>query len=390
MEGNIMGFDNILSENEIETLFTSPEESVQDTEDSKDKKDSNEESEKNNTAETVDPESLFGGDVQLEGVGSEETEDKGNTDATSDNNEGASPNNNFYSSIAQAMAEDCIFPNLDADTVKKANDADSFSALFEAELNARLNETQKRIKAALDNGVEATDIRKYEGTLQYINSITDDQISAETTQGEQLRKNLIYQDFLNKGYSAAKAQKYTERAINAGTDVEDAREALQSNMEFFQAAYDKLLQEAETNSQIIKRNREKQATKLRDDLLKDKTLMGDIEISNDIRRKALDSVTKPIFKDPTTGNYMTALQKYESENHADFIKYVGLMFTLTDGFKDFDSFAKGKIKKGVRKGLQELEEKLNTSSRSTDGGFKMVTNAKTDPESYLSGARLDI
>ena len=56
---------------------------------------------------------------------------------------------------------DGIFPNLDDETVKKAVDAESFSDLIEAEINARFDEKQQRISKALENGVEPTDIRKY-------------------------------------------------------------------------------------------------------------------------------------------------------------------------------------------------------------------------------------
>ena len=128
---------------------------------------------------------------------------------------------------------DGIFPNLDDETVKKAVDAETFSDLIEAEVNARFDEKQQRIAKALENGVEPTDIKKYESTLDYINKITDAAIAEESEKGEQLRYNLIYQDFLNKGMSADKAKKYTDRTINAGTDIEDAKEALQSNKEYF-------------------------------------------------------------------------------------------------------------------------------------------------------------
>jgi hypothetical protein len=259
------------------------------------------------------------------------------------------------------------------------------------EINARLNDAQRRIKKALEDGVEPTDIKKYENTLNYIASITDANIAEESEKGEQLRRNLIYQDFLNKGYSPEKAQKFTERTIDAGTDVEDAKEALQSNKEYFQGAYNKLLREAEEEAQAEREERQQQAARLKDSILKDKNLFGDIELSADVRKKAFDNISKPIYRDPETGEYFTALQKYEMENRADFLKYTGLVYTLTNGFKDFDSFTKGKVKKEVRKGLRELEQTLNNTSRNTNGSLKMVTGVQDDPESYISkGMQLDI
>jgi hypothetical protein len=392
-----LSFDNILGEQEIDTLFTDPEdndvqdehteveEEETDTPDSDDKK----QKEKNKTTEVVDPEDLFE-DKAPESVGSGK-DNEGKEDTAPDNDaDGTSPNN-FYSSIANACAVDGIFPNLDDETIKKAVDAESFSNLIEAEINARFDEKQKRISQALENGVEPTDIKNYEATLNYINTITDAAIAEESEKGEKLRYSLIYQDFINKGMTPDKAKKFADRTIDAGTDVEDAKEALLSNKEFFTGAYNKMLQEAQQKADEEKAEREKNAKELEKALMKDKQLFGDMEISNDIRRKAFDSISKPVYKDPETGDYMTAIQKYESEHRAEFLKYTGLIFAMTNGFKDFDSFAKGKVKKEVKKGLRELEQTLNNTRRNNDGSLRMVTNQKDDPNSFISkGMKLDL
>ena len=125
--------------------------------------------------------------------------------------------------------------------------------------------------------------------------------------------------------------------------------------------------------------------------MEDKQLMGDMEISKDVRKKVFDTISRPVYKDPETGEYLTALQKYEMENHADFLKYVGLFMTLTNGFTDFKSFAKAEVKKEMRKGLRELEQTLNNTKRSSDGSLKMVTSATEDPDSYLgAGFKFDL
>lgn len=395
MEG--LNLDNILGEQEIETLFQDPEEESLENkaEEASEGQELQEEKKKddNTTAEVVDPEELFDDseEDQPESVGREKKEDKEKEDAQTDTGDGASPNQNFYSSIANALAVDGIFPNLTEEDVKKATDAESFSDLIEAEVNARLDEYQQRVAKALNNGVEPTDIRKYEGTLNYIAGITDAMISEEGEKGEQLRRNLIYQDFINKGYTPEKAQKFTERTIDAGTDVEDAKEALQSNREYFQKAYNDLLHEAEKEAEAEKAERRKQGEQLKTSLMKDKQLLGDMELSNDVRKKAFENISKPVYKDPETGEYLTALQKYETEHRADFLKNVGLLFTLTDGFKDFSGLVKGKVKKEVRKGLRDLENALNSTRRDGGGNLRMVTSVREDPNSYLGkGLKLDL
>ena len=394
MEG--LSFDNILGEQEIETLFTDPndtetqenntqqEEGIEDSPtDDKDKK-------KEKTTEVINPETLFEDDIP-ESVGSGKNKEGKKEDTVHDGDQDGTSPDNFYSSIANALAVDGIFPNLDEETVKKAVDAETFSNLIESEINARLDEKQQRISKALESGVEPTDIKKYEDTLTYINSITDAALAEESEKGEQTRSMLIYQDFLNKGMTPEKAKKLTDRDIEAGTDVEDAKEALMSNKEFFTGEYNRLLQEAQQKFEEDKADRAKQAKQLQESMLNDKQLMGDIEISKDIRKKAFDVISKPVYRDPDTGNYLTAMQKYQAENKADFMKYTGLIYTLTNGFKDFDAFVKGKVKKEMKKGLRDLEKTLNNTRRYNDGSLKMVTNQKEDPNSFISGGfQLDL
>lgn len=395
MEG--LSFDNILGEQEIETLFTDPN----DTETQKDNTQQEEEGiedspaddkgkKKEKTTEVINPETLFEDDIP-ESVGSGKNKEGKKEDTVHDNDQDGTSPDNFYSSIANALAVDGIFPNLDEETVKKAVDAETFSNLIESEINARLDEKQQRISKALESGVEPTDIKKYEDTLTYINSITDAALAEESEKGEQTRSMLIYQDFLNKGMTPEKAKKLTDRAIEAGTDIEDAKEALMSNKEFFTGEYNRLLQEAQQKFEEDKADRAKQAKQLQESMLNDKQLMGDIEISKDIRKKAFDAISKPVYRDPDTGNYLTAMQKYQAENKADFMKYTGLIYTLTNGFKDFDAFVKGKVKKEMKKGLRDLEKTLNNTRRYNDGSLKMVTNQKEDPNSFISGGfQLDL
>jgi len=381
-----LSLDNIFGAQEIDNLFDDSEEtSVEETtEEPGREKPEEKNTETNKTTEVVNPDDLFGeeGTEQPESVGSEENnEEKG--DAATKEGSGTSPN--FYSSIANALAVDGIFPNLDEETIGKVTDAETLSDAIEAEVNARFDEKQRRISKALENGVEPSQIRQYEGTLDFLNKVTDTQITDESENGEQLRQRIIYQDFINKGYKPEKAQKLTQRAIDNGTDVEDAKEALQSNKEYFQEQYDNMLKQAQKDAEKAKEDRRKQEEKLKKSLLEDKNLMGDMEITKDIRKKVYDNISRPIYKDPETGEYLTAIQKFEAEHPGEFLKFAGLFYTLTDGFKDFKSFAKAEVKKEMKKGLRELEQTLQNTRRNSDGSLNMVGSRKSDPESFLDG-----
>ena len=382
MEG--LGLENIFGEEDLgDTLFTEPEETSETEANESGKEDATSDVKENDntTTEAVDSETLFE-EEQPESVGSGQEKEE-EEDATPEKDDGTSPTD-FYSSIASALAEEGVFLNSEDEAIKNVSTPEDFVNLFEAEVEARLDARQRRISQALSDGVEPTDIRKYESTLNFIAGVTDDMLSEESDKGEQLRKNILYQDFLNKGYTPEKAQKMTERAFDSGTDVEDAKEALQSNKEFFQSAYNRLLQNARNQAEAEKAERRKQAEKLQNSIMKDKNLFGDLDIDFNTRKKVYESIAKPVYRDPERGD-LTAIQKYEMEHPGEFLKYAGLIFTLTNGFKDFSSFTKGMVKKQVRKGLRDLENKLNTTKRNTNGSLKMVTTAKEDPESWING-----
>ena len=372
-----LSLENILTEDQIAGLFA--DESTQETEENKG------ESSENNHEETetteVNIEDYLGGGP--ESVGSEDTSEEG-TDSTKGN---TSPD--FYSSIANALVEDGIFQNLDDTELSKIKTAEDFAELVSAQIKNQFDERQKRIDEALNVGVEPTEVQRYESYLGTLDKITEDKITSEDSEGENLRKNLIYQDYINRGMSKERALKYVERSFKAGTDIEDAKEALQSNKEFFQGQYNDLIQKAKDDDAKERERQKKQDEEFRAAILDGKKAFGELELDKATRQRVYDSVTKPIYTDPETGERLTALQKYEAENKTEFLKNVGLLYVLTDGFKKLDGLVQGKVKKEMKKGLRELEHTISNTSRNRNGNLTFASGVG-DPESKSSKWSLDL
>ena len=378
MIGEDLSLDNILVGDDLENLFEDTEE-TQETETPEGKETKDKE-----TTE-VNVEDLFAGP---ESVGSEDKDNEEKED-TNSNKGGTSPN--LFSSIATALREEGIFPDLDDETISKVDGAESFRDLVEQQIQAGLDEVQKRVNDALNVGIEPTVIQQYEQTLSYLDSIEESAITDEGEKGEELRKKLIYQDFLNRGFSKERATRELEKSFKAGTDIEDAKEALKGNKDYFQSNYDKLIKDAKEDEAKEVKKRKEQAETLRKTILEDKKVFGDMEIDKSTRQRVYDNIAKPVFKDPETGEYLTAIQKYEMENRTEFLKNVGLLFTLTDGFKNLDGLVKGKVRKEVKKGLRELEHTLNNTARTSDGNLKFVSGVDEDPESFIGkGWKIDV
>lgn len=379
MTGDEIDVDNLFSDDrgEEETQVTPPA--------PKEK----EEKEKETTTEEeeINPDDLFD---NPESVGSGKDNQEEEEDTQSEKDKGTSPKTNFYSSIASALKEEGIFPDLDDDTLNGIKTPEDFAEAVEKTVQARLDERQKRIDAALQADVEPDEVRRYEQTLANLDAIKEEYITDETEKGERLRKNLIYQDFRNRGYSEARAKREVEKSFNAGTDIEDAKEALESNREYFSNQYQDLIKEAQEEAKEEQKKIKEEAAQLKKAMLEDKEVFTGITLDKTTRQKAFENITKPVFK-TEDGEYLTAIQKYEMDNPVEFRKYLSVLFTMTDGFKNIDGLVKGKVKKEVKQSLRELEHKLSSTARTSTGNPRYVGGVEEDTESYIGkGWDLDV
>ena len=379
MTGDEVDVENLFSDDggEEETQVTPPAP----------KEKEEKEIEKTTEEEEISPDDLFD---NPESVGSGKDNQEEEEDTQSEKDKGTSPKTNFYSSIASALKEEGIFPDLDDATLSGIKTPEDFAEAVEKTVQARLDERQKRIDAALQADVEPDEVRRYEQTLANLDSIKEEYITDETEKGERLRKNLIYQDFRNRGYSEARAKREVEKSFNAGTDIEDAKEALESNREYFSTQYQDLIKEAQEEAKEEQRKIKEEAAQLKKSMLEDKEVFTGIALDKTTRQKAFDNITKPVFK-TEDGEYLTAIQKYETDNPVEFRKYLSVLFTMTDGFKNIDGLVKGKVKKEVKQSLRELEHKLSNTARTSTGNPRFVGAVEEDTESYIGkGWDLDV
>lgn len=379
MTGDEIDVENLFSDDggEEETQVTPPAP----------KEKEEKEIEKTTEEEEINPDDLFD---NPESVGSGKDNQEEEEDTQSEKDKGTSPKTNFYSSIASALKEEGIFPDLDDDTLNGIKTPEDFAEAVEKTVQARLDERQKRIDAALQADVEPDEVRRYEQTLANLDAIKEEYITDETEKGERLRKNLIYQDFRNRGYSEARAKREIEKSFNAGTDIEDAKEALESNREYFSTQYQDLIKEAQEEAKEEQRKIKEEAAQLKKSMLEDKEVFTGITLDKTTRQKAFENITKPAFK-TEDGEYLTAIQKYEMDNPVEFRKYLSVLFTMTDGFKNIDGLVKGKVKKEVKQSLRELEHKLSSTARNSSGNPRYVGGVEEDTESYIGkGWDLDV
>ena len=339
--------------------------------------------------EITDGDSLFGDEseeTQPESVGDGKNNKAGEGADTTD--DGDSPNGqNAYSSFAKALQGDRLFQFLDDEVIDNVKDADSFADAFEKEINARLDDETRRVKEALDAGVAPDAIGQYENIIKQLDSISEDKLSEETEQASRLRQNILYQDFLNRGYKEERAKQLVKRAVDGGTDIDDAKDALESNKQFYRDEYQKLIDQGKQEVEAERQRVRKEAAEFKKAVLEKEKIFGDIQVDKVTRQKAYDAMTRIVGKN-ADGDNVTAVQKFADENPVEFRSILGIMWAMTDGFKELGNVIKQDINKKVRSNLKEVENRIKGSA--PRGGSPRFIGGDNEPSGSRQGWMLDV
>lgn len=307
-------------------------------------------------------------DAPQEEEATEEVDNKREENSTEVNVEG-SPN--ISSSIALALAENGVLQTLDKERLEKVVTTENLIEAFREELKNRLSseltEQQKRVLDALDNGVEKDEIKQYESIIEALDGVTDKNIEAEGAQYENYRKNLIYQDYINKGFEEDDAREMVDRSVESGNDINDAKKALSSLKKFYKNGYDAKIQARKKEVKKFEDSQRQQIEQLRVSILDDDEFYNKFDINKSIRQKIFDTVAKPIKQEDNT--QLTAIQEYMKNKPNEALKMFGTMYVLTEGFTKFENILKSAVKRQVSANTKKLEALLSQTP-SIDGSLE--------------------
>lgn len=358
---------------DVEDLFPSdsPEEVVDTNETTEEKE---EEKDKNTPQPLLDNASL---EDLFPDENKKEKEEKTTKEIEIEDKDNDDSELNRYSELSKILYEEGVFDNLDEEDLEEVKDADDFKALIQEQINRGLNERQQEISDALTYGVEPSVIQTYANAMGALNRI-EPLITEESEEGKKARVNAIYQDYINRGIKDAKARSLVQASLTAGTDIEDAKEAVASLKEYYSDAYKQAVAEAKEEEENRQNYIREQDNLLKKNLLEKKDLFGGIDIDKRTRQKAYDAVAKASAKDDK-GNPLTAIQKYAQENPVDFRAMLGIVYSVTDGFTNLTKLFNKAVDKKVHSKLDELTRKLTSSnSQKGEGGVRYKNGPAED------------
>lgn len=336
---------------------------IEDEQDDNITEDISDENDINSNEDQPDPESV---------VGSEDSQDEAGDESTQDDVENSSSDPNLFNSITALLVEKGL---LSADSDIKVEDEDSFVELFKKEIvktqEERFNDYQKEYINKLEKGIPQTMIEKHDTEMSQLESVTEDTLKEDSN----LRQRVIYQDFINRGYSDEKARKLLSRSIELEEDVTDSIEAISSIKEL---AYKR---QQEEQSQIVAQKEaatkaeEKRIAKIKERIQNSTEVIKDFVITDNVKKKVENNMFEVVSNDPTTNTPENALMKYRRENQEEFDFKLYYLFTISDGFKNFDALTKASNSKAVK----DLEKAFKSNTRIKDPGSPAYLQ---DPESY--------
>lgn len=313
----------------------------------------------------------------LEGGGEEAAEQTENNDTTTEGetpeivgggsaeeeeeDEQTSPQ--LYTTLANTLVEQGVLSSVDESSLKDVKDVEGFVDLMKAQIKAQeyndLTDTQKEILDGVREGASNDTVTQFKTAMTQLDAITPEQITAD----EQVAKDLVYQDFLSKGFSKENAIKQVDRAVKLGVIAEDAAEAHVNLKAVVQERYT-----ASKTADIAKRDSDdEQATKdaeaLKKSILEGEKVM-DLDIPEATRKEVYEDMMKHVSINPVTKAPENALMKYQRENPTEFSQKLYFLWKASKGFTNLDYFGNKKASSSVK----DLERAIKQSTHISGGG----------------------
>lgn len=319
--------------------------------------------------------------------------DGGNGEAAKDNTPSslsAPSSPSFVKDFASALEKDGYLSELDEETLK-AIEADPVAGLAKAVENtikknefSGLDDRGKTVLQAIRDGVPVENIARHQNAQLKLNSIkeemfvdADNDDDTVASQKENMRKQLIYNDNLARGYSEDVAKRKTESSFKAGEDEDDARLAMTNlaetakkneQAEYAQAASDR------ESAQTRLKNFRSEVTKMEE-------IFPGIPVAEDVRNKIADNVTIPTGKNEK-GGFRTVVTDKRAENPNQFdvrLNYL-IEMGLFEDKPDLSLFTNRSMTSAVK----ELSSKLGTEGMYDEGrGVSLSSVAEKEQQNEL-------
>lgn len=258
------------------------------------------------------------------------------------------------SSLVSTLVDEGVLPSLDEEELGEIKSGADLIAIINKQIKsnefADLTDDQKEYLTALRSGVPNQTYTQQKNIESQYSNIQDSNLEADDAL--ELRKILIKQDFMIKGYDEATANKYSERSVNLGEDVEDSKGALKRLQEYQKNATAGLIKEAEEAKKAQETAATERLDNIKNKIKSTDEILPSMKINIKSKDKVYDLLTKAAGQD-SNGNPVNAIVN-SMINDQEYLIKLAYLHHITDGMTKWDKI----ISTAKSAAVNKLDEQL--------------------------------
>jgi hypothetical protein len=259
-------------------------------------------------------------------------------------------------SFASTLVEEGVLPSLEL----KDNPIETTEDLVQAirrEIKANefgdLTPLQKEAVEAFRNGIDVEKFVKNKERQTTLDTLTKDDIEDDL----ELRKQLIKEDFLSKGFSEDKSNKLVQRSIDLGEDLEDALDALEAQKKLSKLTLQKEIEQNRIAKELAEKQYTEELEKLKTTVYNETNeVIPGIKFNKNIADQVYESMTKVV--EEVGGQPINKIMKDRMKDPIGFEYKLHYLYTITKGFTDFSKLSTT----AKTNAAKSFEEKLKLNS----------------------------
>lgn len=290
--------------------------------------------------------------------------DKVSGEATEGKGDGEQTSPQLYHTLASVLKEKGVLTSVDESSLKDIKDVEGFVELMKGQIKAQefndLTDTQKNILKGIREGAKTTTVDRFESAMTKLNDIDDKQIEGS----EDVQKDLIYQDYLSKGFSKENAIKQVNRSVQLKETLADAKESYQNLKTTVQSNYDKAKQADIDLADSDAKKVDKDKKSLEKAILGSNAVIKGYDVPENTRKEVYSEMMKHVSVNPDNKKPENSLMKFQRESPEEFTHKLYYLWTMSNGFKDLEYFSGKKTSSSVK----DLESAIKNSTHVQGGG----------------------
>ena len=283
-----------------------------------------------------------------------------------------SDDENIFKTFASALVEAGVISKKEEGSFENIKSFDELKDVIRDEIRsnefADLNDYQKEYLTKLSKGITHEEIVAVNNEKSLLTKLED----ADLEDNEDLRRQLIFSDFVAKGISEERAKKLTERSFETLSDLEDAQEALKTRKESIKKYEENLEKQRQQELENAKKENEKRIEQIKTTLFDNtKEIIKGLTVNEQVAKRVFENITKPVKHD-NNGRPVSKIMEERSKDPVNFDIKLNLLFEMTEGFSKIDKF----LNNGKTQAIKKFDEKLKTTTFTKGTN---TTNFRVDP-----------